>query len=371
MSPRALAALLVPLALHALAAAQGEPQVAPLLPGDPAPALKVAEWIQGEPVTEFQKGQPYVVEFWATWCAPCKRSIPHLDELYRRHKPAGLSVIGVSIWERREELGKIRPFVQGMGERMSYTVARDEVAEDDARGSNGFMSVNWMKAAGQDGIPSAFVIDREGRVAWIGHPLTMDEPLSAVMAGNWDVQAAREEFVRQRELDAKKAEIDARIQAALRESDFKAAVALLDTMVALDPELALRTAARRFDWLLKSKDLDAAYGWARQALEGEIGKDASVLNAIAWMIVDPARADLERRDLELALAAARKADTASEHKDPNVIDTLARVHFLKGELDQALALQEQAVGLATTEAQKASLGKTLEEYRKAAGGQGG
>jgi thiol-disulfide isomerase/thioredoxin len=365
MSNRALSLLVAPLALAALASAQDpavEPE--PLLPGDPAPALGVAEWIQGEPVEAFAEGTPYVVEFWATWCGPCKRSIPHLNQLHLQYADQGLRVIGVSIWER--DTSGIVPFVEQMGDEMSYAVARDRVPEGDATGSHGFMALNWMRPAQQSGIPAAFVIDREGRVAWIGHPMSMDEPLAAVMAGTWDVAAARAEILRQRELEAKMEEANARIGALLAEGDYKGAVAVLDQLCALDPAFGVRTAATRFDWLLRSKDLDAAYAWARKAVAAELKDEAMVLNSIAWMIVDPARADLERRDLEVALQAAARAVELTGNADPNNLDTLARVHFQRGDVDRAVEVQQRAVELAE-ERQKASLRATLEEYREAAG----
>ena len=57
--------------------------------GDQAPAVEVEEWIQGE--TSVGEGSPYIVEFWATWCGPCRKSIPHLNEIYEKYQSRGLT----------------------------------------------------------------------------------------------------------------------------------------------------------------------------------------------------------------------------------------------------------------------------------------
>ena len=72
--------------------------------GDPAPKLQNGEWVQGNPVKKFQPGTAYIVEFWATWCGPCRASIPHLNEIYTKFKDKGLVVIGQDCWEQDDKL---------------------------------------------------------------------------------------------------------------------------------------------------------------------------------------------------------------------------------------------------------------------------
>src|SRR5262249_48964453 len=92
--------------------------------GDMAPKLQNGKWVQGEPVTEFKSGKAYLVEFWATWCGPCRVSIPHLNEIHNKYKDKGLVVIGQDCAERDD--GLVAPFVQKMGEKMTYRVALDD-----------------------------------------------------------------------------------------------------------------------------------------------------------------------------------------------------------------------------------------------------
>ncbi|GJQ28572.1 MAG: hypothetical protein HBSAPP03_04560 [Phycisphaerae bacterium] len=134
--------------------------------GDKAPSLSVDSWIKGQPVSGLEAGKVYAVEFWATWCGPCIANIPHLNQI-QKDRP-DLTVIAVAASERPPAKGQpdkrlpdLQNFVRGKGNGMNYRVAYD---------AGGVMSSTWMRAAGQNGIPCAFVVDSESKIAWIGHP---------------------------------------------------------------------------------------------------------------------------------------------------------------------------------------------------------
>ena len=164
-------ALLTTCAVVMVGATAAFAQDATLKIGDPAPEIK-AEFVQGEKVESFEKNQVYVVEFWATWCPPCRTSIPHLNDLQKKYGDKVI-VIGLDAFE--QDPSKVKPFIEKMGEKMTYRVALDSVPEG-ASPSDGFMAKNWMMAAKQRGIPTAFIV-ADGKIASSGHPMTMDEPL--------------------------------------------------------------------------------------------------------------------------------------------------------------------------------------------------
>lgn len=134
--------------------------------GDAAPALTVDAWVKGDAVPSFQKGRVYIVEFWATWCLPCKASMPHLSEIQKNNPD--ITVICIAGSERiakdapDERLENLRKFVSARASEMGFRVAYD---------ARSLMTANWMEAAGQRGIPCGFVVDAEGKVAYIGYPL--------------------------------------------------------------------------------------------------------------------------------------------------------------------------------------------------------
>src|SRR5664279_4900575 len=149
--------------------------------GDPAPPLRVRVWLKGSPVQRFEKGNVYVLEFWATWCKPCIAAMPHLSALAVEYKDR-VTIVGVDIYEKKTtSLEKVKAFVDSMGHRMDYHVA----AED-----SNLMVVDWFDASGEQGIPKSFVVNAEGRLAWIGNPKGLDEVLPKIVNNDWDIKIA-------------------------------------------------------------------------------------------------------------------------------------------------------------------------------------
>ena len=313
--------------------------------GDKAPPLSGGEFVQGEAVSEFENGKVYVVEMWATWCGPCIAAIPHVNDLQKKYEDDGLVIIGQNIWEN--QVDRVKPFVEKMGEKMTYRVAFDK---------DNHMAEKWMEAAGQNGIPCSFIIDREGAIAWIGHPMSMDAPLEGVIKGTYD---AKEE--------AKKAEEFTKLQEelgqAMQAGDMDKAMGLFDKAAELRPELKDGIVATKFNIFAQQGKYDEAY----KAVEGEIAgmKDEMALNQIAWTIVMP-DSPIEDKNYDVALKAAERANELTEGKDAAILDTLARAHFRKGNTAKAIEFQKKAIDNADDE-MKSELEAALKEYESQPG----
>lgn len=325
--------------------------------GDPAPKLQTGKWVQGEPVSEFAAGKAYIVEFWATWCGPCRTSIPHLNEIATKFKDKGLIVIGQDAWETDESL--VEPFIKKMGESMSYRVALD----DKKTRKKGSMAETWMDAAGQNGIPTAFLVDLAGRIAWIGHPMTLSEKtITDVLAGTFDIKAAASTFKKEREQEIVIQSAWTEINRAMKAGKWDEATSKLAGFAALLPEDQRDGLDQiRFDILLGRKDYPAAYALADRM--GKASKDNPMFqNQLAWRILTDD--SLEQRDLPLAEALATQASTSAGGKDPAILDTLARALFMQDKRSEAIALQEKAVQYTDDGEMKKSLESTLDSYRK-------
>jgi thiol-disulfide isomerase/thioredoxin len=343
--------------------------------GSKAPKLEVKKFIKGNEVKNFEQGKIYVVELWATWCGPCRTTIPHLTELQKKHKE--VTIIGVAIMEEDQTL--VPDFVEEMGKQMDYRVAIDLVAEDGDP-MDGKVVTNWMKPADQQGIPTAFIINGDGRIAWIGHPGEMEEPLEKIVDGTWDLAAATEKMAEvkaaqrqaramQKKLAATFGKLQQLFKQFSEDGDPKELMTALDTATEEIPERADDFQLVRFQVLSLVKDhADDAITLGNKIVDSERGKDAQLLNGIAWIIVDPSReTKADEKLLKFALKIAAKADKLAESDDASIADTLAKAYFDNGELAKAVVTQKRVIELAAGTQMEADPGlkKRLRQYQKA------
>ena len=376
--------------------------------GEPAAPLEIAEWVKGDAVDlAAAKGKKVVVvEFWATWCGPCRTSIPHLTELQKKFRDRGVVVVGVS----DEASSKVQPFVDGMGEKMDYTVAIDR----DRKTSAGYMT-----AYGINGIPHAFVVDKEGRIAWHGHPMDgLDKVLEKIATQTFDLAGEKKRDTAQRLLQeyferAGRREPDGKLDALgkqllaldkelggiepgekldlaeLRKLALFQAV-MRDYQRALvggqsDAELARLEARAKplapdgFNFV-RFKDqyqlqrvfqdyYRAVCGGDTEARTAELTKrlaviesdNAEMLNEIAWTLLTDEK--IKKRDTKLALKFAQAAFDRTGGKDASVLDTYARALFDNGEVAKAIQQQKRAVELTDDPGKKADYEESLKKYQ--------
>jgi thiol-disulfide isomerase/thioredoxin len=373
--------------------------------GDAAPELKISKWVKSEPlkVAGEKSDKVYVVEFWATWCPPCRQSIPHLTELQKKFKDK-VEFVGIS----DEEPAVVSKFVKQMADKMDYHVALD----DDHKTSAGY-----MEAFKIDGIPHAFVVQKQ-KIIWQGHPMAgLGEALDDIVAGKYDVKKAKaraeaESLYEQFRMAAFKGEntqadeLAAQLQkvapdvkgifqndkfdpdaekkqwrARYFESQFRRAVAKGEEGEAeeaaahlkkLDPnadieglkaEGEINKIGEQYFKAITSSDpgdkVDETGSKLAKRLEGK----PEIANRIAWSILDSDQ--IKHRDIPLALAISKRACEDSQWKKPQIVDTYARALFDSGKKQEAIEQQQKALALAEDDDMKKMFEETLRKYKEA------
>jgi thiol-disulfide isomerase/thioredoxin len=332
--------------------------------GSKAPALTVSDWVQGQPVTGFEKGHAYIVEFWTTasadsrTSADSKKLAPHLSALQKKH--ANVTVLGIVRKDQSTESAtKVAEFLKTT-DAITYPVGFD--AERATVES-------WSKAANLKGAPQVFVVTQDGTIGWLGNPLRaieeLDEVVDLAAAGKLNAESSRattDKWMAERQ---KRIELNQAYRDAVPAEDYKGAIAALDKLISTDKFNAPDYAGLKYRIMyIQMKDPAAAIAYGAEAVDGVMKDDSNGLNTIAWTIVDPENAGVEKKDLKLALKAAERANQLTKGKDAYILDTLAKVYFDSGDHKKAIELQEQAVKLVDpADANAGEIKTRLDEYK--------
>jgi len=333
--------------------------------GDPAPPLSVSEWAKGEKIDKLQPNETYVVEFWAPWCLACRQTIPHLTELAHHYKSEGVHFIGVNVWQH--DTKRVQPFVDEMGDKMGYAVALDAVP-DGSPPDDGAMAKGWMVAADEHGIPTAFVI-QDGKIAWIGYPSELDEPLAKIVSRQWDITAAIKQRLARKALDRKEKAAQDKIDPVLFVAkNYKDAILLIDEAISNDPELAPRLAPLKFIAVCNSGDTERGLALGRKLLAENMDNEDVLFKF--HCVVAPDRVDnVDPRVAALALKAARRGVELTNEENPNYLDNLADELFRTGDAAGAAANLEKVIKvlkkLGTLDEKLVPFNERLDLYRKA------
>jgi len=306
--------------------------------GDKVPPMKVATVVKGKAV-DLSRGV-HVVEFWATWCAPCQKSIPHLTEMAHKYR-GKVDFTGVSVSETGDDqLGKVRRFVAKMGPKMDYNVAFD--------GPTRAMDLGYMKSTGQDGIPTAFLV-KDGTLLWIGHPMgALEGVIDRLLAGKYDTATAKSEAahlnlkaVEDEKRAAKQDAAMAPAEAAFKKKDYELGLKELDKLdTSADPDFAHRILMKRF-YVLASLGDPRLLAVGKQVVAEKRDEADFFLSVVARDLVAP-ESGFPKECLPTALILAEGA-VALAPKRPMVLDSYAYVLAKVGKTKEAVAAEEKAI----------------------------
>lgn len=304
--------------------------------GDAAPPIQYSKWIKGEPVASFEGEQLFILEFWATWCGPCKAAMPHLTKLQKEYEGKA-RFIGVDVWEHHgsEEkpydsyLPAVVKFVNGNAANMGYSVIADNNEQ--------FMGNKWLKAAGINGIPSTFII-KNNQILWIGHPLALDTTLPKILDGSYNLQGYKLAYEKRAEASRKQtAEMKAAMDPvtdALKAKDYQKALAMMEEAKVKAPILKISMDNMKFMTLLKNINQEQAMAFAKEWAKDFKSAPAYVLSGVAG------EAGLSKTTY---LAAAKNYEAAKLESNPIILHLLASCYAKGGDYKNAVAAEEKAI----------------------------
>ncbi|MBB3525800.1 redoxin domain-containing protein [Rhizobium laguerreae] len=203
--------------------------------GSPAPSIKVKDWLRGDPFSNFQLGNIYIIEFFSTTCGYCG---PELSDLAKLHKKfyTGVEFIGIAASEEAATADDARVQVDA-----SITKSLPNTSIRMGFDHSGEMNEVWLKASLSFHVPKTFVVDRDCSIAFIGDLIMLEDVLPKVIDGSWRASAEAKNAEKERiaEGETYAAAISSMIESRRRQRlrHWKTALSAIEEGINLNPDL--------------------------------------------------------------------------------------------------------------------------------------
>lgn len=247
--------------------------------GDIAPPLVISTFIRGDASVWERTSAAYIVEFWATWCGPCRDGLKQLSEIAQRYPI--VSTIAISIWE--DDPAAVSSFIDRFFPDIHCAIATDLIPPNTAN-RQGIMAQTWMAAAGQLFIPCAFLLNSERRIVWFGHSAGVMRPLQQYLSGDANIQTFADECRNRTIHDQRQITLERSIVECKQRKDYLGALASINELLAWLPDLENEWAVAKVIALWHTQGKTAAIEYGDYLIQDVWHESPVNLSRFAWTL---------------------------------------------------------------------------------------